>query len=343
VGLETRCKIELVFGLFGVDIKMKKVLLIDVDSHNEFPNLVHMKISAHHKSLGDQIEIQRGLIHNLKDIFNPPDLIYVSCIFPQNATKTKKFLDRFSCKTITGGTGLDLKTTLPDSIEHIMPDYDLYDTKYSMGFTSRGCIRNCPWCVVPEKEGFIRDNAPITEFWDPNHKKIILLDNNFLASPKWRESLEFLIDNELKVNFNQGLDIRTVTKKNSKLLAKTLSYDWHFKTKSFYFAFDTMNVKRVLLKNLNLLLESGIPPSKLMFYVLVGFNTTLQQDLERIKLLDSLGIKPFVMRYNQTEGENKVLVHLARWVNRRYYQFMEFKDYDQGDSKDIIKKALGGL
>jgi len=168
-----------------------------------------MKISAYHKMKGDSVGF------NIKN----PDLVYISCIFSWNRSKAlgiAKFWESIGCRVKIGGTGIDLKNNLPYEIEHIMPDYALYNLDYSIGFTSRGCIRNCPWCIVPKKEGGIKDHASLDEFLYPSHKKLILYDNNFLASPKWHENLKELIRRKIKVSFNQGLDIRLIDNENAE-------------------------------------------------------------------------------------------------------------------------------
>lgn len=125
-------------------------------------------------------------------------------------------------------------TNLPDEIEHIYPDYDLYpeltkDTAY--GFLTRGCPRGCGFCHVESKEGKrSRKVADLSEFWR-GQKNIILCDPNILACPQHMELLQQLADSGAKVNFNQGLDIRLVNDKNMELL-KQIRLD------SIHFAFD---------------------------------------------------------------------------------------------------------
>lgn len=295
----------------------RTVLLVDADSKEGFPNLALMKLSAWYKlEMGWTVDLIKGLP------MAPPlhlyDKSYISVIFAQNRERALDYAMMLpNCEV--GGSGWDLKNTLPYEIDHIMPDYSLYDLDFSIGFTSRGCIRNCGFCVVPEKEGSIKDNAPITEFLA--HDKVMLLDNNFLASPRCKQNLNFLIINKLKVNFNQGLDIRLVDKEKAELLAQTKYYSWNFKTRSLYFAFDDMRYEQEVWKGIDALETAGISMRRLMFYILVGYNTTEKEDLYRIYALHERGIVPFVMPYNQTKNR------LTRFVNGRYIQFMKLEDY----------------
>lgn len=311
---------------------MARILLIDADSKKDFPNLALMKISAHMKNYNYDVDLLKGIPEN--DILEEYDRVYISCIFYQNKDQVLHLAKQFDNVEI-GGTGVRLDLELPDTIEHIMPDYSLYDIDYSIGFTSRGCVRDCSWCVVSEKEGRIRDHADITEFHHPDHKKIILLDNNILSAPSHRDTFEYLIDNKLRVNFNSGFDIRLINEDNALLIKDTKIRDWRFKGTKYTFAFDQPSHKRAVTKGIDLLRDTGINLHRdnCIFYVLVGYNTTVEEDIERINFLISKGVGPFVMRYNQTVGPSRILLHLSRWVNRKYYQFMSFDEYDYSDSK----------
>lgn len=58
---------------------------------------------------------------------------------------------------------------------------------------------------------------------------------------------------------------------------------------------------------------------KLMFYVLVGFDTTFDEDMHRVYTLIGYGVNPFVMVYRGQDGSepgDRRLKHLARWANR---------------------------
>lgn len=271
-----------------------KIGLIQVDG--SMPNLALMKLAAFHKKRGDDVTVLD--ISNLSF-----DRIYASKVF-------------------VGGTGIDLKSELPPDIELQVPDYEKFKTDYSIGFTSRGCIRDCGFCIVKEKEGSIRECS----FDWISHHKVLLLDNNFLASPKWREKLEYFSRQKLKVSFNQGLDIRLINQENAALLAKVLYYDLKFSNRRLYFSFDSPNLRNVVQEKIKVLNDAGIPSPHLMFYVLVGYDTSLTEDLDRIQLLIDLGCLPFVMLYNHKPDHT--LRSLQRWVNHRLYKLFPFHDYD---------------
>lgn len=314
-----------------------KVLLIDVDK-NKLGNLALMKWSGHHKLQGNQVWLNLFEKPRSKKV---PDEVYISCVYSWNrymALGMASMYRMLGCKVWIGGYGVnDVK--LPDEVEHVMPDYDLYGLDYSMGFTSRGCIRNCPWCLVPKMEGGIRTHAPIKEFWDLRHRKIILLDNNFLASPKWKENLEFLIVNKLEVNFHQGLDIRLIDDEKTAWLKLVRARNWTFKTNYLHFSFDDRRMEKAVRRGVEILKAHGIPPSRLMFYFLIGYppdlnpQNALQDAMYRFNVIRELGADPYPMLYRDYTGKvevDPVLKDFERWGNPKHgiYKVAPWKKYD---------------
>ncbi|MBA7490021.1 hypothetical protein ES702_00555 [subsurface metagenome] len=279
-----------------------------------------MKLSAWHKKRGDEV---------FKGCCKTPDLVYVSCVFSWNRGKALGMAKFYpNAKVVFGGVGLDLKSELPYEVEYTMPDYSLYGSDYSMGFSSRGCIRNCPWCIVPEKEGWIREHAPITEFLHPDHKKLLLFDNNFPASPSCISKLEWLADWGGKVSFNQGLDIRLIDENMAYLLTKVRYYDSDFNERRLYFSYDQSGMEFELKRGVKHLEAAGVPMGHLMFYMLVGFNSSHQDDLRRFNFLRKLGVDPYVMVYNKRR-DDPWLTHFSRWVNLRFYTWPNLKTLNQ--------------
>jgi hypothetical protein len=315
-----------------------RILLVDGDGANGFPNLALMKLSSWSKEYGDSVGLVRGIPTT------PPleqyDKVFGSCVFFQNRDRFVDYMESLSCPYEAGGSGYDLKQELPYEIEHIRPDYELYPTPFSLGFTSRGCIRKCGFCVVPQKEGPIRDHAPVSEFHKSEHKAVMLLDNNFLASPRWKETLSYIEENGLKVNFNQGLDIRLMNEEIANRLASVKCYNWHFKTKGLHFAFDSLGVESAVRKGITYLVAAGFKPRDLMFYVLAGYDTKEQDDLYRIETLRELGVIPFVMPFNQSK--EPYVRKIARWVNRKYYQFIPYSEFGNTRSNVAANSTVTG-
>jgi len=263
-----------------------RILLLDCDGNKRckpYPNLALMKMAAYHKALGDEVVLNSPLMGF--------DKAYASCVFTWNKKRAN-----FPADAVIGGSGFDLQTKLPDEIEHIMPDYSLYpNVDFSLGFTSRGCPRQCPWCIVPEKEGPITATARIYEFWNPNHRKITLLDNNLLASPNWQQTFEDLLAEDLQADFNQGLDIRLLNEKNAQYLTRV-------KAKQLRFSFDDITMERNVREGVRLLKEAGINSRRLSFYALYGFKDD-DQAVERMKILSDLNVDVYPMAYRGPNGK----------------------------------------
>jgi len=298
-----------------------KVLLIDAD-RTGFPNLALMKLSAWHRKQGDQVWLNRSP--------SKPDRVYISCAFRNNRNRAiglARAYEAQGCEVELGGYGISDRA-LPDEIEHIRPDYDLYGIDYSMGFTTRGCIRKCEFCDVWRKEGPLREHSPIEEFWNPHHDKLLLLDNNFLASSLWREKLEFLIARRLRVCFNQGLDLRLIDHEKALWLKRVRYYDNEFKKRRLYFAWDRLEDEDAIMRGIRLLREVGVRPAHMLVYMLVGLNTSFEEDWYRFEKLNKLGVLPYVMLYNDRR-DIPILRHFERWVNGRYYRIVPFSKYER--------------
>lgn len=62
-------------------------------------------------------------------------------------------------------------------------------------------------------------------------------------------------------------------------------------------------------------------------YVLVGFNTTFQEDLERLNFLRNNNQNAYVQRYESCYSKPEY-IQLAQWVNQHHiFQAMRFEDF----------------
>ena len=304
-----------------------KIGLIDVDGHN-YPNLPLMKLSAWHKAQGDSVEWYQPMFSGHMD------LVYMSKVF-SFSPDYEYFVD--ADEVIRGGSGycIELKDgrehycadkdhNLPDEIEHIYPDYDLYgitDTAY--GFLSRGCPRGCSFCHVASKEGKkSRKVADLSEFWR-GQKEIVLCDPNILACPEHPDLLQQLAESKAKVDFNQGLDIRLMTDRNMELLKKV-------KLKRIHFAFDRYQDKDIVEPKLReFAKKTGFHRNKggVTVYILVNFDTTLEQDLYRIQLCRELNFAPYPMIYDK-EHCDPIYKKLQRWCCN-YHVFWKCPTFEE--------------
>lgn len=293
-----------------------KIRLLATDS--KIPNYAIMKISTYHKRLGDDVDWYDPIF----DMFDT-DILYESKVF----TFTPEYqYYPVNAKIVRGGTGFDLKTKLPEEIESIDElDYSLYpDCDYSIVFTTRGCIRKCPFCVVPEKEGLIH-NVSIPKL-NPKSKYIKILDNNFFANKTWRENLELLKSFNQPLEFNQGIDLRLLNEEQCLAISKC-------KIKQIYCAWDNYNDKDKILPKIKMLCKY-VKPYKITCYVLVGFENKeiVDTDLERVMTLKELGVNPFAMGYidfyDPKYEKSKSVKDFCRWVNMKAtFKSVKWEEY----------------
>lgn len=310
-----------------------RIGLIDVDNHR-FPSLPLMKISAWYKQQGDSVEWYEPLFHSMGEPF---DIVYMSKVF----SFSPDYQYHVNCKKLVrGGSGYAISLVdgkevydkskdpdLPYEIEHMYPDYELYgitDTAY--GFLTRGCPRGCSFCHVASKEGKrSRKVADLSEFWD-GQKNIVLCDPNILACPDWKDLLQQLIDSKAYIDINQGLDIRLMNEEKAEMIKQ-------MKIKRVHFAWDRYEDKDIILPKFKMFQEiTGWNRSKLVVFVLTNFDTTHEQDLERIYALRDLGYSPYVMIYDKEHTSTKDTIRrMQRWVNNPWiFRSCErFEDYQK--------------
>ena len=289
---------------------MKKVLLVDVDS--KIPNLALMKISAYHKSIGDIVGF------NISD----PDLVYASIIFSKNHWKGNGIKSMYpDAEVLIGGSGFNLKSKIPIEAELMKPDYDLYPSEYSQGFTTRGCIRNCDFCIVRDKEGYLSRYQHPKDFYDDRFDSIMIMDNNWLADPDWFfETSNWIIDQDLKV-IEHGLDIRLVTENIAKQLH-------NMNIKKYHFAFDFSNLEPIIRNKVQLLKDVGINlRTDTTFYVYCDSDQDYDDALHRCNVLRELGTNAFLM-WNCEAEKTKRIKRLIHWVNRKMlYWAIPYSEY----------------
>lgn len=312
-----------------------QVLLIDADS--VIPNIPLMKISQWHKKQGDQVVLHKCNLpyypNRKKVSYHIPtgyDKVYCSVVFEGNM----EFIQ--GGNIIFGGTGVDLITKLPPEIERCDLDYSIYpDNDVSYGFISRGCIRKCLFCKVPEKEGYIHRVSDIDSI--VKHKKVKFLDNNILAYPDHKSILLELANKKIKCQFNQGLDIRLLDSENSKLLSK-LNY-----LGEYVFAFDSLAIIK-LIEN-KLLLLKWVKDWGLKFFIYVHPDMLIAETVKRLIFLKGHKCLPYVMRDIKCwdSVNNEFYIDVSAYTNQVHlFKKMEFGDFliKRHTSKKRIEQSL---
>ena len=337
--------------------------VIDADligrKKHRFPNLACMKISGYYKSQNHNV----NLLINYENL-NNYDLVFVSKVF------TDTYIDDNILKLPNvryGGTGFfyDKAPCLPYEIEHCMPDYHLYDVwvdeqiakgskrndfkyylDYSIGFLTRGCFRQCEFCVNKNYKK-VEIHSPLNEFLDSSRKKICLLDDNFLGCSKWKEVLQELQATNKPFQFKQGLDERILNDEKCKMLFNS-KYDG-----DYIFAFDNIEDRNIIENKAYLLRKYNKSVGhNVKFYVLCAFDKNDKYDLdfwkfdikntfERILILSKYNFKPYIMRFEKYKKSPfyGTYVNIACWCNQPHL-FYNFS-YKQFCKKDDLRKSNG--
>lgn len=338
------------------------IAIIDADLNgrlkHRFPNLVCMKLSSYHKSCGDVVILKTDY-----DSLETFDKVYISKVFTDTPID-EHILTLANVEY--GGTGFfyDKAKPLPYEIEHCMPDYHLYDEwvqqqldsgigkikdykyylEYSIGFLTRGCFRQCEFCVNKNYKK-VHIHSPLEEFYDPSRKKICLLDDNFLGCNRWEEMLLELQATKRPFQFKQGLDERILTDRKCELLFKS-KYDG-----DYIFAFDNVADYDLIKSKLELLRQYTDKIPK--FYCFCGFDRNDKWDLDfwqqdlwdlfrRIEMLMQYHCLPYIMRFNRyiESPYQGIYVVLARWCNQpSFFKKLSLREFCIKDQTQYKKKC----
>lgn len=309
-----------------------RIGMIDVDAESRgkvtFPNLSLMKLSAWHKFQGDTVEWYAPLLGRF-------DRVYVSKVFSNEYSDPYSF-PIYADEVIYGGSGYALSienglerynplkdAQLPTEVEHIMPDYSLYgikDTAY--GFLTRGCPRACAFCHTAAMQGAkVKNVANLDEFWN-GQKNIVLLDPNLTCSPNCVQLFNELAKSKAYIDFSQGLDIRAMNDEKLDALNKV-------RWKRIHFAWDNPEDDLIPLfqKAKGKLIRWR--KQTVSCYVLTNFNSTHEQDLERIYAIRELGMQPDVRIYQKPSAPRETK-KLQRWCSPRiFWKVDRFEDYQK--------------
>ncbi len=329
---------------------MKSIGLIDVDGHN-YPNLCLMKIAAYHKVQGDQVQWWNPLCESY-------DIVYMSKVFSDTYTPNQP--EPWNAKkVIRGGTGYaislidgkeiynkEFDPPLPPEIENIYPDYSIYPQytgfgqspkkQTAYGFLTRGCPRNCSFCHVGRKEGLRSYQvAELSNFWN-GQGTIRLCDPNILAAPNAKELLKELKDTGAKIDINQGIDARLITEELAELLASIKLITPHF-------AMDNMNQIEAVKRGLKLYIKAYKQQHgrwnwrNAKVFVLTNYNTTHEQDMQRIYAIQECECQPYVMIYNKPSAPI-ITRRLQQWTNNniRYAMVKDFEDFQKTKFKNVV-------
>lgn len=293
-----------------------------------------MRIAAHHRSddvvfrqAGNLVAVEPGLFELMGEPF---DRVYASLIFT-GTWRVAERVKQIYPQAIIGGTGWSVGLTLDDvGITNSTLDYSIYPRfKNSIGFTQRGCRLRCKFCVVPEKEGAVREENTIAEIWrgEGNPRNLLLLDNDFFGQPNWQARIEEIKAGDFKVSFNQGINARMITDEAAAAIGSIKYYDDQFQTRRIYTAWDNRKDQERLFAGLNALVKYGLKPDHIMVYMLVGYwpgETHSDREYRRAALRE-FGCRPYPMPFVRSQE----LVGFQRWVIGAYDKRISWSDWER--------------
>lgn len=203
---------------------------------------------------------------------------------------------------------------------------------YSIGFLTRGCVRQCDFCVNKGVRTIL-PYSQLNDFVDQSRPYIYLWDDNFLCYRNWKELLEELNNTGKPFQFRQGLDERVIDSARAKALAES-----HYHG-DFIFAFDQWKDRELIIKKLDIW-RKYCPEKTTKFYLFCGFQLTPENDdklfydiyflFRRIEILMSYGCLGYVMRHADYENHRlgNMYVQIARWCNQpQFYKKMSFLEF----------------
>lgn len=203
---------------------------------------------------------------------------------------------------------------------------------YSIGFLTRGCIRQCPFCVN-KGERNILPYSDLDDFVDDSRPFIYLWDDNFLSYRNWRELLQKLMGRGKPFQFRQGLDERTLDDERAEMLSRAPYHG------DFIFAFDQWRDHDLIERKLKIW-KRYCPSKTTKFYLFCGYELTADDDdklfndvyylFRRIQILMSYGCLGYVMRHADYENHSlgNIYTQIARWCNQpQFYKKMSFEEF----------------
>jgi len=258
------------------------------------------------------------------------------------------------------------------AIEELVPDYTILDQihyQYAVRdayfvYASRGCIRKCSFCGVPKLEGGQRETDSIAiivravdELYGPK-KDLILMDNNVVASPRFRQIIAEIRDLgftpgakffggrvpiQRRVDFNQGVDARILCK--NRVFLQELST---ICVKPLRIAFDHLGLRAPYERAVRFAQEFGL--REMSNYMLYNFHDSPGDLFERMRLNVALNeelrlhIWSFPMRYQPTDLPDRSHVG-ERWTRYQLRSLQIILQATHGvvsGDPEFFKRAFGG-
>jgi len=270
---------------------MRRVALFDLDSR--IPNYALLKLSSYYKKRGFEVLLER------RPRYLKADLYLASAVFAcaRTGRRIAELRAIYGDDVAIGGSGVDMARRLPPEAEACFPDYALYSHHdYALGFLTRGCPKRCAFCVVPMKEGGIKQaSARFSDFVPRGQRNVMLLDDNLLSFSGAESVLEEMAKRRYAVNFSQTLDIAYLSPRIHELLLKVDYQNSRFTRKRIYFSCNYAGTCGHFFDRKDMLKAFG--KDAVCVVCIYGFDTSLSEDYRRLWMLRRLGLVPFLQEY----------------------------------------------
>lgn len=225
--------------------------------------------------------------------FNSPvkqgngEQVKVSCTFTYDKSNAERLSDEW------GAAGYNVTCGGPaynDKGGQFTPGKYL---KKGIVITSRGCNNSCWFCLVPKRQGKLRQ-LKITEGWN------VMDDNLLQCSPSHISSVFTMLERQKRrPRFMGGLEAARLKNWHVELLR-------HVKAERVYFAYDTPDDYEPLVIAAQKMREAGFKYYRMSCYVLIGHRgDEIGKAEKRLKDVVQLGIMPFAMLWKNDKGETK--------------------------------------
>jgi hypothetical protein len=236
--------------------------------------------------------------------------------------------------------------------------------------------------------------SPIEKLINPRSNHLVLLNNNSFADIGFFDDVEEIKERKLTVNWNQANDITILTTKHAEALASVDFRNFNRTEKTLHFAFDQMIKTKIIDKDENnitysslkeipfemikiteidnkrikvsfdmlklvphkieMLREYGIQKRNLTFYTLIGYDTNLNEDLERFWTLQKYDANVYAMMFRDLNGKINVdgkgdfqgdyVKPFRDWVNGKAFRtvknFFDFDRYKKNKEKNSQLKLF---
>jgi len=163
----------------------------------------------------------------------------------------------------------------------------------------------------------VKPKKSIKHLIHPAHKKVILWDNNILASPYWKNIFDELEELSLEVDFNQGLDARLLTDHHAQRIAE-------LDMVCVRLAWDDVTLEGEFRKAFDHLLTAGFKPTRIFVYVIIGYKDSPDDALYRLQAVRDLGGYPNPMRYQPLKAKRRNSFVGKNWTNRELGRYMRY-------------------